>query len=207
MKPFSRNEIIAASAIILVIFAVTLINMSWALRRARDAQRMQDLGAISEALHNYQKDFGFFPPSENGKIKACKNSNFDEIADLLKKEKEFNKTLFISGLTTCEWGKDKLADVNDESYPAYLSIIPQDPKAKEKVAYYYISNSERFQLYSYLEGENSEEGYNLGIVDRSLSCGNKICSFGKSYGETPLNISIEEYEQELLEIQKGGNKQ
>src|SRR3972149_4900935 len=133
MKPFSRNEIIAASAIILVIFAVTLINMSWALRRARDAQRMQDLGAISEALHNYQKDFGFFPPSENGKIKACKNSNFDEIADLLKKE------------------KDKLADVSDESYPAYLSIIPQDPKAKEKVAYYYISNSERFQLYSYLE--------------------------------------------------------
>ena len=93
-----------------------------------------------------------------------------------------------------------MRDVTDEAYAPYLINLPQDPQANGGITYLYLSNTKRFQLYTYLEGKESEDGYSPGMVGRNLECGkNYICSFGKSFGETPLDKSIEKYEQILLE--------
>jgi hypothetical protein len=135
----------------------------------------------------------------------CKGETFDEVYADIQESKVFDRELFESGLRACEYGLDAFRDVTNDSYPAYMEVIPTDPKAKEGFAYLYISNTRRFQIYSYLEGESDEEEYNPNLVARNLDCGNKICSFGKSSGDTPLDISIEEYEKLLLEISKSGN--
>ncbi len=198
MKPFTKNELVAAVVILLTTFSLTFYNLRISIRRSRDVQRRSDLGAISDALHKFQEGFGYFPESSEGKIKMCKADNFDEIVERIKGQSEFDRKLYFEGLRSCVWGKDYFRDLLDENYQAYLDIIPQDPKEAEGINYLYLSNTNRFQLYSYLEGENDETGFNEGIVKRNLKCGDKICNFGKSSGDTPLNVSIEDYERELL---------
>jgi type II secretory pathway pseudopilin PulG len=80
MKSFTKKEVVGIALIFFVVFLITFKGLLTSERRARDAQRRGDLGAISNALYAYQKDFGFFPPSENGKIKACRADNFNEVA-------------------------------------------------------------------------------------------------------------------------------
>jgi len=35
------------------------------------------------------------------------------------------------------------------------------------------------------------------IVKRNISCGVKVCNYGRSYSTTPLDKSLEEYENEI----------
>ncbi|KKQ48653.1 MAG: hypothetical protein US75_C0001G0045 [Candidatus Woesebacteria bacterium GW2011_GWC1_38_13] len=198
MKSFTRSEIYGVGIILLVIASLTAFNLQVSLRRSRDSQRKADINAISDALGKYQADFGFFPPStKDGKILACKGDNFGNVPDNLTEEEK--KAFFFKILKGCSWGDDALKDVNDEKYEPYLRSIPKDPKFDEGLTYFYISNMNRYQIYAYLEGGSSEIGYREGIVKRMLSCGSKICSFGKAYSETPLEKSIEEYENEISE--------
>ncbi len=196
MKPFSKNEILVTLFILFVIVLLTSLNLRVSIRRARDSQRRSDIGAISDALYKYQKDFGFFPPAtDDGKILACKGDGFGTIPKEISEEEK--KALFFRSLRGCNWGEDALADVNDELYEPYLKVIPGDPKAGAGYSYYYLSDMDRFQLYAYLEGESSEIGFRQGIVGRNLNCGVNICNFGKAYGETPLEKTLQEYENEL----------
>lgn len=204
MKPFTKSELKAVLAILLIVGLVTLYNLGIAIRRSRDSQRKSDLGSISDALHKYHADFGFFPPSLDGRIKACKGKTFDKVAEEIKNEKTFNSEKFFESLRPCDWGKDKLSDLFDETYPDYLSVIPQDPQTSGGLKYLYLSNNKRFQLFTYLEGGDSEDGYDKSIFLRGLGCGREVCSYGKTYGETPLNKSIEEYEEDLVRAQNGG---
>lgn len=200
MKPFTKKELIATGLILAILFVITSLNMRLALRRARDAQRRADLGSISNGLNSFFDDFGFFPPSENGLIKACKADNFEEKLKEAKSYELFNWSVFLEGLRGCKWGEDSLEDLGFfDEHVVYLKSIPKDPKESLGMKYIYFSNTRRFQVYAYLEGEETEEGYNEGIVARGLSCGEKICSFGKSYATTPVDISIEEYERQLEE--------
>lgn len=206
MKFFTKNELKGVGIILLFIFALSIFNFRISLRRARDAQRKGDLRAISNALEKYHDDFGFFPPAtQNGKIKAC----FDGVLEGRKSEDEEESPFilddFFAQLKACEWGKDSLRDVSDPDHPAYLPTIPADPKTDQDVNYRYFSSQNRYQIYTYLEGGDSEAEYNTAIVERGVSCGNKVCSFGLSFGSTPLNKSIEEYELELLELEKARN--
>lgn len=202
MKPFTRQETLILSLIFIFVAALTAFNLNFSLRRARDAQRKADLGAISDALHKYYEDFGFFPPSLDGKIVACKSVDFDKKFEELKKNSVFDQNRLFTILSPCEWGKDAFRDVTDEKYPPYLATFPQDPKSSEGLTYLYLSNTKRFQLYSFLEGKSGESGFDQTITMRNLSCGiSIICSFGKSFGETPLDKSIEDYENELLQRQ------
>ncbi|MGB6838984.1 MAG: hypothetical protein WBD86_00975 [Microgenomates group bacterium] len=75
---------------------------------------------------------------------------------------------------------------------------PSDPHDSKGAKYYYLSNSKRYQIFACLEGK-SEAEYDLKIEARNLPCGARICNFGLSSGNTPLDKSIEEYENELLE--------
>ena len=199
MKAFTRSETLAVLIIILFTASITFYNLNISLRRARDAQRRSDLGAIANALNKYRDDFGFFPPSKDGKITACKAENFEAGYEEIKKDEKFDREKFFALLIPCEWGKDPLADVTDEEYEPYLRVIPEDPKTETGMKYLYLSNSNRVQIYSYLEGEIDEIGYDEAVVKRRLECGSGfICSFGKSHS-VPVDISIEDYEEELLE--------
>jgi hypothetical protein len=199
MKLFTRNETLIVSGIFTFTFLVTLYNLNISLRRSRDAQRRSDISALTMALKEYYDDFGFYPPSKDGKIVACKGENFIEGWEDLKDDEEFDRDKFFSILTICEWGEDSLRDVTDDEYEPYMQTIPQDPKTDEGMRYIYLSNSKRFQLYSYMEGAKEEIGYDEKIVARNLECGSGyICCFGKSYS-VPVDRSIEDYEKELLE--------
>jgi type II secretory pathway pseudopilin PulG len=204
MKLFTRNETIGVLIILLIVFVITTLNLKIAIRRSRDAQRRADIGAIDDALGRFQKDFGFFPPStSDGKILACKGSNFDEVLSSIKKENNNNTyNILRQGLRGCNWGEDSFRDVTDESYSPYIEKLPSDPRAYEGLTYIYLSNTNRYQLFAYLEGGNGEEGYRQGIVARNIFCGKAICNFGKAYGDTPLEKSIEEYENEIRKNSK-----
>ena len=201
MKPFSKNELVGVSIILLAIALAFGVNLRLALRRSRDSQRRSDMGAVSNALHSFFDDFGFFPPAENGRIKACRGENFEVVMVEINSEEHFDREKFFQGLVPCEWGETSLHDLGlfESKAKTYLQSIPVDPKQNEGGEYVYFSNTKRFQIYSYLEGKNSEEGYDLGIVGRNLMCGHEVCSFGKTYTDTPLDRSIEEYELELIE--------
>lgn len=201
MKPFTKNEIKITLVLLIFISVFLLINLRVSLRRSRDAQRRADINAISDALGKYQKDFGFFPLStKDGKILGCKGDNFGPIPENIKENEK--KDYFFNLLKGCDWGKDTLTDVSDSQYEAYLKTIPGDPKNGKGYSYLYISDTYLYQLYAYLEGEEVENGYRQGIVDRQLKCGVNICNFGKAYGETPLEKSLQEYENEIT----GGKK-
>ena len=202
MKPFTKNELIGTVVILTIIGFITFKNILVAERRARDSQRQADISAVADALQAFFDDYGYFPPSEDGYIKACKSEKFAAILEEVKRLKEFDRNKYFEGLTKCVWGKDAFTDLLDEAYTLYLRAIPKDPREDSGLRYFYISNQNRYQIYTALEGKSDEDTYNSGIVSRNLACGNEICSFGKSYGETPLDKSIEEYEQELIELQK-----
>lgn len=206
MKLFTRNETLVVSGIFVFTLLVTLYNLNISLRRSRDAQRRSDISALTMALKEYRDDFGFYPPSENGKIVACKGENFEagwnDIKSNIKDDEKFDREKFFSILTVCEWGKDALKDVTDDSYKPYVKVISGDPKGEKGMSYLYLSNSNRFQLFTYMEGGSEEIGYDEAIVKRNLECGEGfICSFGKSY-DVPIDRSIEDYEKELLEKAK-----
>lgn len=197
MKRFTKNELVGLVIILICIGLVSFQNFRLALRRSRDSQRRSDMSAINSALEQYYKDFGFLPPSEDGKIKACKGDNFDQIIAELESSPEFSREKFFSAMRTCEWGVDAFVDLTEPSHPPYISTLPRDPKADEGYSYLYLSNSNRFQIYTYLEGASDEDEYREGVVARNLSCGTEICNSGRAFEKTPLDKSIEEYENEL----------
>lgn len=178
MSHFSKSELKAILIIFLFLIAISTPNFIVSLRRARDAQRKADIGSIYDSLLRYQGDFGSFPLSINGKIAACEPVTFKKVGGI--------KTPVFS---VCDWGKSSLVDLSDSSYPPYLKLIPNG-------SYYYFSDGSRFQIYGSLEGK-SEDEYDESIIKRGIACGSKICNFGKSSGKTPLNMSIEEYENSI----------
>lgn len=181
MKAFSKEEKYALAIILGVIIIVSAPNFAVSLRLSRDAQRKADIGSVYSALNEFQADFGSFPLSKNGQIAAC--------------EPVVKKGLFFD-FSPCVWGKDSLKDLSDPGYPPYLKTLPQDPYFNRGVNYYFLSNGNRYQIYGALEGKGEDE-YDEKIVERQLPCGNKICNFGKAFGKTPLDKSIEEYENEI----------
>lgn len=199
MRPLSKREITGVSLILAFVFLLSLFNFGVSIRKSRDAQRKGDLGAISRSLEKYRDDFGFFPPATgDGKILACPKDNFDEIASQAMTPTGLDMEKYFEAFVGCVWGEDKLIDPQDKDHPPYINPLPKDPK-DGVIQYLYFSNTKRFQIFAYLEGEHQEDGYNENIEKRNLYCGNAICNFGRSFGETPLDMTIEEYEIELIE--------
>jgi len=185
MKFFSKSEFKAVLIIFAGLIVISVPNFIVSLRRARDAQRKADIGSIHDSLLRYQGDFGSFPLSADGRIAACEPVTFRDVAGM--------KTPVFS---PCDFGKAALADLSDSSYPPYMKLIPNDPQKFKGYSYYYLSNGSRFQIYGSLEGK-SEDEYDENIIKRGLLCGEKICNFGKSFSKTPLNMSIEDYENSI----------
>jgi hypothetical protein len=180
MNFFSKNEFIGVSAILIFIFVASALNMRVSLRRARDARREGDISVIFDSLNNYKEINGSYPlASADGRILAC-------IGPETKKETVDGHEEVVNW-APCRWGLDGFSN---------LKTLSKDPQSELGIAYFYKSNGARFQLYSSLEGEDEAE-YSAQIANRGWACGSRICNFGKSSPQTPLDKTLEEYENEL----------
>jgi type II secretory pathway pseudopilin PulG len=155
-----------------LIMFATIINLQNSFRKSRDAQRQGDVQTVANALEVYFKDMGEYPASDNGKIVGCGP---------------------VKARTTCEWG--------EVFHEEYLRNLPRDPQFADGGSYRYVSDGKRFQLYASLESM-SEPEFSKKIIALSISCGNKICNFGRASGNTPLDKTLSQYENELIEQQK-----
>jgi hypothetical protein len=196
MKFFEKEELKIIAIILLVIGLVSYKNFKDALRRSRDSERKQDISRVAEAVSFYHQDFGFFPPStQDGRIVACNKEGGPIEIDTQREDISLEEQL-LEVFEPCEWGNDGIRDVSDPDYPPYLQTLPKDPQWERGIAYIYKSNTNRFQLYTSLESDEEDE-YTENIVEFGVMCGERVCNFGKSFGNTPLDKSIEEYENEI----------
>lgn len=198
-KFFSKKEAIAITVILIGIFLISLYNFRISLRRARDTQRRDDLTALATGLENFFDDFGLYPPaSSDGKIVAClaPGVTTEDLKKIIGNRPEINRQKIFPKLTGCEWGETSLTDPSDPSIEPYLSIIPKDSRQDEGYSYLYFSTGKHFQLFASYEGKDMPE-YQSKIVARGVACGAKICNFGKASRGTPLDKSLEDYEEQL----------
>ncbi len=179
---FTKKEYIGLGAILLVIFAFMFFNFSISERKARDGQRKQDIRDIANALDSYKNDMGGYPESANGKIVGCDTGKKNNLGYPILRE--------------CDWGTEGLVDVSGTKGTKYMPRIPVDPKNSNGMKYYYLSDGRFFQIFAALES-SSESEYDKSIVARNLMCGNRVCNFGLASSHTPLDKSLEEYENEL----------
>ncbi len=198
---FNKKEIVGIVTILLFIFSLSYLNFLNSLRRSRDIQRRDDLTALAQGLEKFydDDDFGIYPPaSSDNKIVACipEGTSYEQIKEVVGNRPKENKKKIFPLLTGCAWGDSSLSDPADTSKEPYLSIIPKDFKASEGASYVYFSTGRHFQIYAAYEGKSMPE-YDPGIIARGISCGTKICNFGKASRGTPLDRSLEEFEKEL----------
>ena len=189
MKFFNKEQIKTVGIILFLIAFISFFNFRVSIRRARDNQRKNDLGTLQSALESYHNATSTFPlSSSDGKILACKGDDtyFDE-----------EKQIWVN-IKACDWGKNDLADFSDPHSPVFMSPIPTDPKNLDGISFIYLSNGKRYQLLAHLEGKDEAE-YNPKVEARAIMCGNEICNYARAFSKTPLDISIGEYENQLLE--------
>ena len=168
---FSKEEFKVVSVIFLTIVVFTVGNFLVAERKGRDAQRKADIGNMETALERFRTDHGSYPESRNGKIVACDSGQKDSQGMIIYE--------------ACEWGNS-----------GFPERVPSDPLSKRGYSYHYISSIHRYQIYASLEG-SSEAQYDELIANRNLFCGEKLCNMGLGSPRTPLDKSLEEYENEL----------
>ena len=178
MKPFTKEEFLSLAIIFFVLAAVSIPNFAVSIERGRDTTRKNDFRSLVNTLNGYQENFGSFPlSSSDGRIVACLTPG-----EAIKFDSFGNVINFIP----CQWGSET----------PYLGNLPDDPQTKMDLKYFYVSNGRRYQIYGSLEDKNQDE-YDEAILKRNISCGIRICNYGRSYGATPLDKSLEEYENEL----------
>jgi hypothetical protein len=150
------------------------------LKRERDTKRILDLGNIESGLEKYRAEFGFYPlSSEKGLMVACNGPK-----TTIAKDKSGGPIVLTSkkpvyvNLVECDWGKDPLGDALDLNYPAYLSVLPQDPLNNQGVTYLYKSDGKSYLLLASLELKE-EKDFNKVILTKKIMCGTKYCNFGR----------------------------
>ncbi len=93
---------------------------------------------------------------------------------------------------------------NLDELSSFMRVVPKDPSTPSGYTYLYITNGRFFQIYASLEGGSDDSEYNAKIESRNLKCGQFVCSFGRASGNTPLDKSLEEYENEINATKKKG---
>lgn len=161
MKKFTTTEIRSISSILIVLFAVTFLNMAVSLRRGRDATRKNDISSIQKALDTYYQKYRIYPEStDSGLIVGC----FDD------EVKQDSLTGFPLNPVKCEWGQSTFEE---------MRVMPRDPNAAKGTNYKYVSDGKGYYFYVAIEGKDEAE-YTQSIANKNLQCGNKICNYGRS---------------------------
>ncbi len=200
MKPFTRKELSTTVLILILILGLSLYNFKQAIRRSRDNVRKDDITYLRNQMLTFRDKAGYIPYStDDGRIRACAPGNIDQLIAQLK-EKKITMKDYLQSLEPCEWGNSKLIDYLSET--SYADNIPRDPLFDEGLSYRYVSNGKFFQFYAHLEGEDEEVEVDDAIIRLSISCGSELCNYGKTYDQVPLDKSLEEYENELRELNR-----
>lgn len=177
MKPFSKFELISIGIILFVLFIISVPNFAVAWQRSRDVTRKDDLGFMLKALDSFKNNSNSFPLStDDGEIIACFRDGEDP---------EYDDMGNIINFVPCRWGE-----------VSFLGALPNDPQEDKGMTYFYISNGRRYQIFGSLERTDQDE-YDPKVVARKISCGARICNFGRAYSNTPLDKSLKEYENEI----------
>lgn len=188
MTFFTKEELKKVGLILIILFLASFFNFKGSLRKGRDAQRNSDLTFVREKLEEYKSEVGYFPPAgTDGRILACKSSA--TVVNL-----EFKR---LENPAPCKWGEDSLINYFSDTPKTIMERIPIDPQNDAGVRYVYKSNPSRFQFYASLEGKNEGE-FNKKVEALKIKCGSRICNFGKAFSDTPIDKSIQQYENELL---------
>jgi len=171
---FSKTEFRFVFVVLSVLVVAIALNLQVSYKKGRDLQRKNDISSIQTALTTFQSAYKTFPMSDSeGRIVGC------------IEDPEQTPVVFSS----CEWGVDQFS---------ILEAMPTDPLSTEGWGYYYQSNGKTFQIFVTLE-RNSDPEYKPEVFVRNLPCGGQTCNFGRAYGNTPLDKSLEEYENEVVD--------
>ena len=189
---FTRAETISLIIIFVVLAAVSIPNFAASLRRARDQVRRDDLGGMQKYLALYYAEFGQFPlSSPDGKVMDCIAPG-----DKPFKDKKGN---WVVNTIPCIWGKDRFINLITGKVYSPTSL-PNDPDWNKGVAYFYMSDGDRYQIFASME-ISSEAEVDPKIISQKISCGSRICNVGRSFG---CNIpkTLKECEEEASSLKK-----
>ena len=136
---FTLIELLVAISIIGMLAGLLLPNFLGARKRARDAQRKQDLTQIKKALRLYYNDYQAYPAEGTGgdanKIAGC-GADGDE---------------------SCDWGEE----FSDSSSTIYMKELPVGPSGSSDEPEYTYSrdalDSDDFELRATLENESDPD--------------------------------------------------
>lgn len=166
MKKFTKNELISILWIFLFLLVISVPNFNLSIKRARDSQRRDALGKITDFLKDFHdRNSGYPLATDDGRIIGCNEQTIDEIVTY----------------SPCEWDKD----------------FPPDPQKEKGITFRYSSNGSLYQILGYLEVTDAGSEYQKVIANRKIMCGSKICNTGRASFRTPLDISVEEYQNKL----------
>jgi len=160
---------------LIIIFTANFISFKVSQRQARDRQRVLDIGNMETAAIKYKAQFGFYPPSKDGRFFACMNNDVDlKTLEKIKSQKIIGLARVKLIARTCDWGVDYLGDIDDASAPRYLDPIPTDPQSFKGLEYKYESDGVSFNIYVHLEGKVDE--VILQDLKEKIMCGDKQCN-------------------------------
>lgn len=116
------------AGVVLLIWAVSAVQLRQGQMKARDAQRKADVELVARALSAYFEEYDQYPASRDGKIVSCGGKS----------------------RTVCEWGGENL---DDGQGTVYLKKLPVDPLSNLGYGYVYEVNEtgQKFRLYVALE--------------------------------------------------------
>lgn len=168
---FTLVELLVVITILGILATIGLVAFTSAQARGRDTQRKSDLKQIASALELFYSDYGKYPDSGGGQIKAC----------------GYNSATSVG--TLCVWGSGEFRDTNGSgnTKTTYFKSLPKDPIGTYNYYYRPVTVSsvanQGFQLYAELE--NSQDQNCLGgncsthnDLPSGVSCGsNGSCNF------------------------------
>jgi prepilin-type N-terminal cleavage/methylation domain-containing protein len=162
---FTLVELLVVITILGILATIGLVAFSSSQARGRDAQRKSDLKQIATALELFYSDYGKYPVSRGGEIKACPYSSTDS-----------------TSTGVCVWGGTtpfEDIDANKNPKTIYFRVLPKDP-AKD-TSYYYVSDTtlQKFQVFAHLENTQDPQ-----LISTTYMCGAKSCNFGATSANT-----------------------
>ena len=162
---FTLVELLVVITILGILATIGLVAFASSQARGRDAERKSDLKQIATGLELFYSDYGIYPVSDNGEIKACPYSKTDSASTV-----------------TCAWGGAtpfEDIDANKNAKTIYFRVLPKDPSSGS--SYYYVSDTtlQKFQIFAHLENTQDQE-----LISTTYTCGTKSCNFGTTSANT-----------------------
>jgi len=125
---FTLIELLVVISIIGILAALVMVNFNAARERARDVQRKSDLDQVKKALRMYYNDYGVYPESDGGQIKAC------------------------TPPVVLRWGGSFAC-----GSMVYMKKLPTDPVEGKTYYYNYASSGQDFCLWARLENKSDSD--------------------------------------------------